>query len=1184
VAAPSWNQNGPTGGSFLASASVPTPHAASGIAAGDIAILQITCSATASGQSVSSWASGFTPIAGAEQTTDHHSFTAWRRCDGSENGGTATTTLSISDDGSSRIVYYRDAIGVGTPYEGLNSGKGTSTTVTSPSITTAGSDRLCVHLVAYRRNSATSPPATWTEDIDAGANTARVVSEHKTRASAGTEASTSRSITSADWICDSLALLPVPTPIVETPTAAAVALSAPAPALALALALAPSAAAATCSAPAPALALSIDLAPSAAAAVASAPAPQLDFGTVLAPSAASASLSAPAAVLALALALAPAAAAASISAPAPALALEVLLQPFAAALALALPDCELDLSVTDAPPTSYPALPATTFVVELQPGYNGGTVPNRYRIRNMATGGFFTTDTRYGGPLDDKALADAIRRSGPGNRIDIAPGCDLDFVSIGDTDTGKTYCAYWGPHTGPFARIHDLYIVGVDPLARARIRRFGASRFVRDNMAVTHDQGPLDALRFYRCDFHNPGGTTYCWSTPLGDQEVNGLFGFYDCECSGAKNYGSLYDTKTCIRAGYARWEILELIGGECEEHVIYVDAPQGGFWARGVRNVTYAAAPAVPRTGRTCIQLVQRAIADGGPIYGGPPGFGNSRMEDCTADGCCENGASAFTVAGFLGTVDFIRLRSINSHGGGIVVWGDWGKGLHTTLGEFDSAPWPLSRTAFHTGAVAIEDFYFRAASPWTQPRDVIALAGASSVVLRGHDVDGSRAAIGCFSFAPGGGMNSGPLDCGTLEFDVAVYGATPHTWPGFGATGGKVRYGYTANPAQTGSGNGLLTNAQIDALAGPNAAYPPWSQALAGIVVSDAPAVALLEAPAATVGSSAVILLQPSAAAAATSAPAPALALALALSPERAAATAKAPKVVAAVGTPIVLSPASAAASAAAPDPALALAMLPAAGKARAKLVDPALVLGQILSPSAAAASPSAPAAGVSLALDLAPAAASAAASAPAAALALRLDPGAAQAVLAAPDPLVTSNVVLQPSAAQASAQAPAAALALDLALQPAAAAVSTSAPIAAAGSFLDLSPAAAQVSASAPAPALALALALSPGAAAAAAQAPAAALVLEIALSPGPAALSASAAAPALDLSWLLAPAAAQAHAAAPQVAVLGVEPPEFLLQLPLVVAGSLALPAVVLDALALELPMRDPLRLALGMSDG
>ncbi len=481
-----------------------------------------------------------------------------------------------------------------------------------------------------------------------------------------------------------------------------------------------------------------------------------------------------------------------------------------------------------------------TWRVELNPAYPAQ--PNTYRIVRLLDGVIFDRDTRYNLPLDDRALADAIRRAAPNQIIEIGPGSDLAGVSVGGTDVGKIYCAYWGPATGPFQQIRDLTIRSQIPSAPAKVRGFKVSGYVRNNSGVTFAHGPV-SMRFEQLELHYEGGL-YIWDTPIGDAERHGLFEFWDVQFIGAGTYGGGDDTKSALRGAYARWDFQRCRFPTANEHSIYVDAPQGGFRAIDCYNTSNAGLGSA-RLGRTFIQIVGRSQVNT-DAAGGPPGFGTVLIENCVATKAGGNGGAAFTIAGFLGEVIMRDCRADQCRSGMIVLWSVAGQGIHTTVGTFDYAPFPLAGTAFTTKRFRLENFVGTVDAPWPNPTYPIAISGVELVELGLFDVTASRPVFGLWAWSSGGNLG-GPLDNGEVRFLSPPLPSPVSSHPGFNGTS----YGDYADPNNpnagppygTGSGS-RLSAAGINALTNVNANYPPWPQPLAGSLFG-APALELFEAP---------------------------------------------------------------------------------------------------------------------------------------------------------------------------------------------------------------------------------------------------------------------------------------------------------------------------------------------------
>lgn len=197
-----------TSNNFTAATSFATPYPAT-VVADDIAFLITVFDLdTTSGLTLPS---GFTSIDTYQSSGVFGWSASWKRCDGSEGGGTATTTWTGAANGRSVIVVYSGAKKTGTPFEGLgitDTAGGATNLVASAAVVTTGVDRLVLHLMGVDRNINVAAPAGYTEDNDSGGNNIRIVVESIARAAAGTEASTSRDyVNPIQWATAALALV-----------------------------------------------------------------------------------------------------------------------------------------------------------------------------------------------------------------------------------------------------------------------------------------------------------------------------------------------------------------------------------------------------------------------------------------------------------------------------------------------------------------------------------------------------------------------------------------------------------------------------------------------------------------------------------------------------------------------------------------------------------------------------------------------------------------------------------------------------------------------------------------------------------------------------------------------------------------------------------------------------------------
>jgi hypothetical protein len=130
-------------------------------------------------------------------------------CDGTEGG----TTIAASSGGSAfdfgaQIFTFSDADN-NAAEDASAKIIDNSTSLTSNATTTTGLNRLGVRLYVQQGNSASTPPAEWTERAEDLAGSMRVALDTKTIATATTEAATTRTVPSArSAIVFDLALVP----------------------------------------------------------------------------------------------------------------------------------------------------------------------------------------------------------------------------------------------------------------------------------------------------------------------------------------------------------------------------------------------------------------------------------------------------------------------------------------------------------------------------------------------------------------------------------------------------------------------------------------------------------------------------------------------------------------------------------------------------------------------------------------------------------------------------------------------------------------------------------------------------------------------------------------------------------------------------------------------------------------
>lgn len=204
AALPGFKLNGPTGGSFTTSGSIHT-GLPTNVSANDIILLHVTIN---NANPTITWPAGFSGIIQAAQTTDYYYGMAIKRADGTEASTFVQATFSVNSTGTSRSSSFSGVTPTGTPYENFVSGAGTSTSVTMPAHNTSGTDRYSLEGGGMRRNVNTAPTAPWVELQDAGVTNARYFTAGVFTSTATAYGTTSKTITSSDWITWRLSFLP----------------------------------------------------------------------------------------------------------------------------------------------------------------------------------------------------------------------------------------------------------------------------------------------------------------------------------------------------------------------------------------------------------------------------------------------------------------------------------------------------------------------------------------------------------------------------------------------------------------------------------------------------------------------------------------------------------------------------------------------------------------------------------------------------------------------------------------------------------------------------------------------------------------------------------------------------------------------------------------------------------------
>lgn len=504
---------------------------------------------------------------------------------------------------------------------------------------------------------------------------------------------------------------------------------------------------------------------------------------------------------------------------------------------------------------------------------------NLRRIVRTADGAVFTTSTTGAVLTQTNVIADCLRRAfqyaGAAQSIELQAGVVFDAPTIQGGIGGKAgdeSYAYWASNqNGPFTPIQKVHIVS-DPTNRARIRNtlaFGTIVKAANSTLYYESSlgGKLDEIFFYGINFHIDAGSpsdNYCCTSAnafqTAFQDVQGWIGWASCTFTGEATYlgrgtdpnytdGRGFDYKTPLRLGFGSWDVYQCTFGTAGEHVcIYAEAPQG-FGARIWENTnTSSAGVSKAICQRTACQFVQRGqfpiLANGQPNtnnYGGRPGEGKIHIKNNTFHRVGWLGASAFTIAGFVGT-DGVVIEGntlTNCYAGAVLAWTVKADGGFTTLGAFEPAQAPFipqNGQAWTTTSVTLRTLTVTTtsttstgvAASTSNPRSMISFRGVRDIniefegcsvqSLSGRPIFQFWGANPACAGQPGGGITNGydtdvctdPLDNQTVRFVMTTTVQPVSTYAGFGGASSKARYKNTD-----------LSTAQLDALAYPN--YDP-------------------------------------------------------------------------------------------------------------------------------------------------------------------------------------------------------------------------------------------------------------------------------------------------------------------------------------------------------------------------
>lgn len=178
------------------------------VQANDIALLFV---ASAEGSADFYTVTGFTSIS-LQQSSNMTTDVLWKRCTGSETG-----TLAVALDGGTSVkivlIIVRGAITTGTPFQGGTTSDATGASVSQSTpgagLAVAGA-RLALRFGAIDTAQVSSPPSGYTEYLENATGAATITVDTKDIASASTIAQSTRTISSANWSVQLIAMIPAP--------------------------------------------------------------------------------------------------------------------------------------------------------------------------------------------------------------------------------------------------------------------------------------------------------------------------------------------------------------------------------------------------------------------------------------------------------------------------------------------------------------------------------------------------------------------------------------------------------------------------------------------------------------------------------------------------------------------------------------------------------------------------------------------------------------------------------------------------------------------------------------------------------------------------------------------------------------------------------------------------------------
>jgi hypothetical protein len=316
----------------------------------------------------------------------------------------------------------------------------------------------------------------------------------------------------------------------------------------------------------------------------------------------------------------------------------------------------------------------------------------------------------------------------------------------------------------------DQFIGGGHERIEAPIHVIGAGpRSGFSKIKLGRSRGGIEEIHFWGVNFDNPDHSYSPINTEDAHSPINfdnGLLCFHGCTFEKEEGvWKSEFDQKWAVNGkGAARWFFEDMQFPPCLEHGAYLHYPQSMYF----ENCTFA------ETGGTGIQAANRAgrVVEGmSPEYYGNPYWmpagsaGPAVISNChhiDGDGSrpkLYRDAYSFTFAGYCNDIYIFNSSASGAASGGVVCWGDWGKGFHYTDGTKEAGAIVGPRPGkFVHGKVFVHKFELRA--PHCK-REAMAFSGCEEVHYGRNDIHASTHWLNVF-----GAEGGGPLANGSVQF----------------------------------------------------------------------------------------------------------------------------------------------------------------------------------------------------------------------------------------------------------------------------------------------------------------------------------------------------------------------------------------------------------------------------------